>query len=142
MDVENGGRGRSLLKAWRAVSPRWLRDVIYEIYAWHLSSSAGFDTAHSLTHHRPDTYLPISSVFQDLVSLSSFFVCNADTCRKYTMQSKPQHSQAGGPAARQYGTSGRAVKVVSNTFAIKSLPTQTIYHYDGEFAHSDCVSAH
>ncbi|KAN0105332.1 Piwi domain containing protein [Russula decolorans] len=32
--------------------------------------------------------------------------------------------------ARQYGTSGRPVKVVANTFSIKTLPTQTIYHYD------------
>ena len=46
------------------------------------------------------------------------------------MQSKPQPSQT---VARQYGTSGRPVKVLANTFAIKTLPTQTIYHYDGEF---------
>ncbi|KAH9983910.1 Piwi domain-containing protein [Russula compacta] len=34
------------------------------------------------------------------------------------------------PAARQYGSSGRPVKVIANTFAIRTLPTQTIYHYD------------
>ncbi|KAH9066792.1 Piwi-domain-containing protein [Lactarius vividus] len=39
-------------------------------------------------------------------------------------------SQTGVPAARQYGTSGRPVKVLANTFAIKTLPTQTIFHYD------------
>lgn len=50
------------------------------------------------------------------------------------MQSKTQPPQAGNPAARQYGTSGRPVKVLANTFAIRSLPTQTIYHYDGELA--------
>lgn len=48
--------------------------------------------------------------------------------------SKAQPPQAGVPAARQYGTSGRPVKVLANAFAIKSLPTQTIYHYDGEFS--------
>ncbi|KAI0292287.1 Piwi domain-containing protein [Russula brevipes] len=47
------------------------------------------------------------------------------------MQSKPQTSP-GALATRQYGTSGRPVKVLANTFAIKTLPTETIYHYDGE----------
>ncbi|KAH9040357.1 ribonuclease H-like domain-containing protein [Lactarius pseudohatsudake] len=46
------------------------------------------------------------------------------------MQSKSHPSQTGVPAARQYGTSGRPVKVIANTFAIKTLPTQTIFHYD------------
>ncbi|KAH9167484.1 Piwi-domain-containing protein [Lactarius sanguifluus] len=46
------------------------------------------------------------------------------------MQSKSHPSQTGVPAARQYGTSGRPVKVLANTFAIKTLPTQTIFHYD------------
>ncbi|KAI9440667.1 Piwi domain-containing protein [Lactarius indigo] len=46
------------------------------------------------------------------------------------MQSKSHPSQTGVPAVRQYGTSGRAVKVLANTFAIKTLPTQTIFHYD------------
>ncbi|KAI9449778.1 Piwi-domain-containing protein [Russula earlei] len=39
-------------------------------------------------------------------------------------------TQSGVPAVRQYGTSGKPVKVVANMFSIKSLPTQTIYHYD------------
>jgi hypothetical protein len=48
------------------------------------------------------------------------------------MQSKPQTSQPGALTTRQYGTSGRPVKVLANTFAIKTLPTETIYHYNGE----------
>lgn len=39
-------------------------------------------------------------------------------------------SQTSGPVTRQYGTSGRPVKVIANTFAIRTLPTQTIFHYD------------
>jgi hypothetical protein len=50
------------------------------------------------------------------------------------MQPKAEPPQPGVPVARQYGTSGRPVKVLANTFAIRSLPTQTIYHYDGELA--------
>lgn len=52
---------------------------------------------------------------------------------QYTMHPKTPPSQTGVPATRQYGTSGRAVKVLANTFAIRTLPTQTIFHYDGEF---------
>ncbi|KAH9967139.1 hypothetical protein BC827DRAFT_1171798 [Russula dissimulans] len=52
-------------------------------------------------------------------------------------QSNPQSVV---PAARQYGTSGRPVKVLANTFSITTLPTQTIYHYDGKcFPHSSSV---
>ena len=57
------------------------------------------------------------------------------------MQSKTQSSQVG-VSARQYGTSGRPVKVIANTFSIKTLPTQTIYHYDGESARLNRLKAH
>jgi hypothetical protein len=59
------------------------------------------------------------------------------------MQSKTQlSSQTGVPTTRQYGTSGRPVKVLANTFAIKTLPTQTIFHYDGEFTPLGPVEEH
>ncbi|KAH9074742.1 ribonuclease H-like domain-containing protein [Lactarius deliciosus] len=56
------------------------------------------------------------------------------------MQSKSHPSQTGVPAARQYGTSGRPVKVIANTFAIKTLPTQTIFHYDAYADYADDAS--
>ncbi|KAH9965047.1 Piwi domain-containing protein [Lactifluus volemus] len=51
-------------------------------------------------------------------------------CVAMQMQPKIQSSSTDVSATRQYGKTGRQVKVIANTFAIKTLPTQTIYHYD------------
>jgi hypothetical protein len=52
------------------------------------------------------------------------------------MHPKTQSPQTGVPATRQCSSSGMPVKVLANTFAIRTLPMQTIFHYNGGFCRS------